>query len=169
MSHPPKVHERLAEIPAAQVGSTVVAIVDDPYSQVGAQIAVMRSVRDDPLAGMYARSQIDTAQYSAGRQWQRIHEQAAVGALKSIDPTQEPVDGHGPPHEPFTDVQRHAFAELKAVAVCLGFEGDRLVRDILGDRVSLFEAAQRRSRPKKYIGQRFRECLETLAKLWGFA
>jgi hypothetical protein len=169
MPRPDKIHERLAEIPAAQIGSTVVAIVDDPYSQVGAQIAVVRSTRDDPLAGMFARAQIDLAQFSAGRQWQRIHEQAAVGAIKAIDPTQEAVDGHCARPEPFTDRQRRAFAELKVAAVALGYEGDKLIRDILGERVSLLDASIRRGRSKKYIGQRFREALETLAKLWGYA
>jgi hypothetical protein len=89
--------------------------------------------------------------------------------VRAIDPTKEPVDGKGPPTTPFTDLQRKAMLELRHVAIVLGWEGDRLVRDILGDRVQLADAAVRRGRSKKYIGIRFRECLETMAKMWCFA
>jgi hypothetical protein len=144
-------------------------VVADPYSDAGGTITVLRATRDDPLAGMLARGQIDLAQFNAGRDWQRYWENAAVGAIRAIDPTKEPVDGKGAAPEALTDRQRDAIEELRVVGITLGFEGDRLVRDILGDRISLQESAERRGRSRKYIGQRFREVLETLAKRWGYA
>jgi hypothetical protein len=164
-----KIHERLAEIPAAQVSGTVFAIVDDPYSHSGGQIAVLRATRDDPLAAMLARGSIDQAQYHAGREWQRTWENAGIGAVRAIDPTKEPVSGSGPRPDPITDRQRRAVEELRTAQLMLGYEGDRLVREILGDRVALADAAQRHGWAKKFTGQRFKECLETMAKLWGFA
>jgi hypothetical protein len=167
--NPETVHDRRAEIPAIQAAGTVVAVVRDPYSEIGENITVLRATRDDPLAGMLARKQIDLAQHEAGREWQRYWEDAAIGSVRAIDPTKEPVDGKGPVHVPFSDLQRKAMLKLREVALVLGYEGDRLVRDILGDRVQLADAAARRGRSKKYIGQRFRECLETMAKLMGYA
>jgi len=164
-----KVHDRLAELPAIQAQHTVAAVVRDPYSDVGENITVLRATRDDPLAGMLARQQIDQAQFEAGRAWQGLWEAAEVGRIRGIDPMKEPVSGSGPPASPFTDRQREAFNELRAVSLTLGFEGDRLVREILGERVSLEAAAKRRGREKRYVGVRFRECLETMAKMWGFA
>jgi hypothetical protein len=170
---PETVHDRRAEIPAIQVAGTVVAVVrdpyPDPYTGMHHNITVIRSTKDDPLAGMLARRQIDLAQHEAGREWQRYWEDAAIGSVRAVDPTKEPVDGKGPSPTPFSDLQRKAMLELRHVAIVLGWEGDRLVRDILGDRVQLADAAMRRSRSKKYIGIRFRECLETMAHMWHFA
>ena len=46
-----------------------------------------------------------------------------------------------------------------------------LVRDILGERLSLADAARRRDwdgeRGINYAGRRFRDALDTLAGLWG--
>lgn len=147
----------------------MVAVVRDPYSDLGENITVLRSTRDDPLAGMLARQSIDLAQYEAGREWQRHWEDAQIGAVRAIDPTREPVDGKGPQTSPYNEKQRKAMGELRTVAAVLGYEGDRLIADILGSRTPLELAAQRRGRSKKYISIRFRECLETMAKIWGFA
>jgi hypothetical protein len=164
-----RIHDRRAEIPALQAEGTVAAVVADPYSKSGETITVLRATRDDPLAGMLARGQIDLAQFEAGRVWQRHWEDAAIGTVRAIDPTKEPVDGKGPAHSPFSERQREAMTELRTIALILGAEGDRLVRDILGDRVSLQLAADQRGREKRYVGVRFRECLETMAKIWCFA
>jgi hypothetical protein len=118
---------------------------------------------------MLARGSIDLAQYAAGREWQRYWEDAQIGTVRAIDPTREPVDGKGPQRSPYTEKQREAMSELRSVMAKLGYEGNRLVRDILGDRMPLELAAQHRGRSRKYIGLRFRETLETMAKVWGFA
>lgn len=167
---PPKqrseiIHDRLAEVSPSQQLGLVVDVVQDPYD-AAATISVARATRDDPLAGMHARGQIDTAQLSAGRIWQRHWEDAAIGSIRAINPMKEPVDGSGPPPVPFTDRQREAMDELRMAAVALGQEGDRIVRLVLVDRLQITELAIRVGRPKKYMGQRFRECLETLARLW---
>src|SRR5262245_23045755 len=168
-----KIHDRRAEIPAIQAAGTVVAVVRDPYPDavtgIHHNITVIRSTRDDPLSGMLARGQIDMAQYEAGREWQRHWEAAAIGVVRGIDTTKEPVDGKGPSSGLFTDQQRKAFNELRVVTVTLGYEGDRLVRNILGERMQIAEAARWHGRSKKYIGIRFRACLEKMAKMWFLA
>ena len=147
----------------------VIDTVPDPYSDCGGTIAVVRSTRDDPLAGMYSRQFIDAAQFSAGRKWQSYREEAGLGTIRGIDTTNEPVDGQGRPYSAFSDRQRTAWSELHVVARTLGFEGNRLIEDVLGDRMQLKDAAQIRNKPTKYIGMRFRESLETLAKMWSYA
>ena len=159
------IHDRLAEVSPSQQLGLVVDVVQDPYDSA-ATISVARATRDDPLAGMFARGQIDMAQLSAGRIWQRHWEDAAIGSIRAIDPTKEPVDGKGPPPMPFTDKQREAVLELRTCGVALGYTGDRIVRMVLADRMQIIQVAGLLKQPKKYIGQRFRECLETMARLW---
>lgn len=165
-----KIHERHSlHLPINSVVS--VAIVDDPYSLVGEKLEVLRSVRDDPLAGMYSRRQIDSAQFVAGRQWQQHYEAAEIGAMQAIDPARPAVDGGRIP-EPITDRQIRALRELALADKKLGSEGCALVRDVLGFRLSIHQVAEKRQataqREIDYLGRRFRECLETLAALWGF-
>jgi hypothetical protein len=159
------VHDRQAEVEGIGM---VVDVVDNPYG--AGKISVTRSTRDDPLAGMHSRGVIDAAQYAAGRHWQRAWEDSEIGAVRAVDTTREPVDGCGAMHSPFSDKQRDAFKELQMASVVLGFEGDMIVREVLGNqRMPIAAVAQRHGRPKKFMGQRFRECLEALAKLWSYA
>lgn len=165
-----KVYDRLAsDLPInAQVAP---AIVDDPYDRL-AKVRVIRSVRDDPLAGMKARDQIDDAMLAAGRLWQMYLENSEIGGTKAIDFTREAVDG-GRFKEPDITRMSIALVELKKADKQLGQEGCALIRDVLGARLTIMQAAHRRSmstqREIDYLGRRFRECLNTLAILWGFA
>lgn len=166
-----RVHVRIAtELPINAVVAP--AIVDDPYSDCGEKLEVLRSVRDDPLAGMAARGQIEDHLLKAGRRWQALLEQAEIGSVSAIDPTKEAVDGGRIP-EPITDRQIRAIRQLAEVDRLLGLEGCALIRDILGRRYSIAQAAQVReltsAREVNYIGRRLRECLETLAIHFGLA
>ena len=53
----------------------------------------------------------------------------------------------------------------------LGKEGAALMRDVLGDNLSITRAANKRgffsAREINYWGTRFRECIETLRDWWG--
>jgi hypothetical protein len=160
------VHDRRAEILPFQDTGVAVDVVEDPYG-VG-KISVLRSTRDDPLAGMRARGFIDDAQFAAGRHWQQCWEDAQIGQIRAVDTTKEPVQG-GPTCTPFTDKQREAFRELQLASVILGYEGDMIIREVLAQRMSLKDVGLKHHRPKKYIGMRFREALESMAKLWSYA
>ena len=161
-------HEAFVQIPLAQRRFVVDDLVDDP-EHPGRYSPAMRSTRDDPVAGLYARRAIDTAQMSAARIWQGHWEAAHGCVVRAIDPTREPVDGHGAAADAFSDRQRDAVLELRAVSVVLGWEGDRIVRLVLADRLTIIELSERIHRPAKYSGLRFRECLETMAKRWSLA
>lgn len=150
------------------------AIVDDPMAlNPGDKIAVMRSLRDDPLAWMASRSMIEEYQLAAGKEWQKLLEHAQIGGVRAIDPTKEAVDGKQIP-EPITDRQIKAVKKLKEADKALGVEGAQLIRDILERRlkfeaVAVLRIGDSSERTANYIGRRFRECLDTLAVLFGFA
>ncbi len=171
MAKPETIHDRRSsDLP---INSSVsVAIVSDPYSTIGEKITVLRSVRDDPLASMHSRRQIDDAQLLAGRKWQRLYEKARIGPIQAMDPGKPYVDG-GRMGDPLTVTQMAASDELNVANVVLGKGGEGLVRDILGNGLSITQAATGREYYKnheiKYVGHRFKTCLESLAILWGFA
>ena len=133
---------------------------------------VVRSIRNDPLAALHAAKQVDEAQYLAGRHWQKAHELSIVGCVRAIDPFKEAVDGGILP-EPISDIQRRGIADLARAARALGHAGDELVREILGEHRTLRQAMDRRGMSsdydRKFLARRFREALETLAVLFGYA
>lgn len=168
--HKPTVHDRRSsDLPINSVVS--IAIVSDPYA-AGEKIEVLRSVRDDPLAGMHARGHIDDAQLAAGRLWQKHYENSEIGGIRAIDPGKEAVDGGRMP-EAITDKQAKAFRALSAARQYLGAELYGLVNDILGRRVSTRLAAEARGRWTRAgwieTAHEFRHALEMLAVLWGLA
>jgi hypothetical protein len=76
----------------------VADVVENPEYVVGygndRHIKATRTLRNDPIADMYAKHKIDAAQYKAAREWQRDAEMAGP-RTKSSGHIQEPVDGGG--------------------------------------------------------------------------
>ena len=144
--------------------------VSDPY-EAGEKIIVMRSTRDDPLGDLHARRQIDEAQYQGGRAFQSTFELAERGS-RAIDFTLEYVDGGLMP-EPITEAQRRATKQLVVVYRELGADGSAIVHDVLVHNRTRAQVAARRNlageRWEKYYGLRFQECLDCLARVYGFA
>jgi hypothetical protein len=132
----------------------------------------IRSLRDDPLAGMHSRGQIDEAMFYAGRTWQMHHENSEIGGVSAIDTTKDAVDGGRIP-EPISDRQIRAFKQLRLADEALGYQGKMLIRKVLGERKSVQEYSMglglTSEREFNYMSRRLRECLDTLAELWGFA
>jgi hypothetical protein len=147
-------------------------VADDPY-EPGAKVTVLRSLRDDPLAAMHHAKQIDQAQFIAGRHWQRVFELAQGGGMRAVDLSSERVDGGGIAQATISDAQIRAFGDLAKAMSALGQEGESLVKDFLGRGWTLTDIAARRGavseRERGYIGWRLRECLNTLAVVFGYA
>lgn len=166
----PPVHDRLAETP---FNATVrIDTVDDPYGSVlGEKVRVLRSLRDDPVGALHAAGQIEYYHYLVARHWQSAYQIAEVGGARAIDPTREAVDGGLIP-EFFTDQKRKALGDLFKAKQALGEQGNILVHDVLANGMTIRAAALKRGavaeRDRLYIGRRFRECLETLALLFGY-
>jgi hypothetical protein len=169
--NPAKAHDRRSrDLPR---NAEVAAIeVDDPLAlEPGEKIVTLRSIRNDPLARMHTHRQIDEAQYQGGRAFQHDWEKAERGP-QAVDPTREYVDG-GQKREPITEGQRKAVLRLNRAERELGADGSALVHEVLILGMTMEQIGQRRGlrgqRWIDYFARRFRECLDRLALIYGFA
>lgn len=167
---PSKVHDRRSTdlLRNAQVAPME---VDDPYAiKDGDKIVVMVSVRET-LSALHARNQIDEAQYRAGREFERFFYQTNA-QIKAMNLENPYVDCS---FVPATIIDAHcdAVEALKRADRALGLEGSALTRNVLIHGMSFGQIAALRGMKGevevKYIGKRFRECLDTLARHFGFA
>jgi len=146
--------------------------VDNPLGlEPGEKIVALRSIRNDPLGRLHSHRQIDEAQYQAGRAFQDDWERAERGP-QAVDPGREYVDGVQA-REPITEGQRKAVLRLNRAERDLGADGSALVHDVLVRGMTMEQVRQRRGlctqRWNDYFSRRFRECLDRLALLYGFA
>jgi hypothetical protein len=133
--------------------------VDDPLAlEAGEKIVALRSIRNDPLARLPSRAQINEAQYRGGRAFQNDWERAERGP-QAVDPTREFVDGVQT-REPITQGQRKAVLRLNRVERELGADGSTLVHDVLVQGMTMEQIGQRRGlvaqRWKDYFSGAFR-------------
>jgi hypothetical protein len=166
-----KIHDRRSrDLPR---NAEVAAVeVDDPLAlEPGEKIVTLRSIRNDPLGRMHSYRHLDEAQYQGGRAFQDDWEKAERGP-RAVDPTREYVDG-GRAREPITERQRKAVLRLNRVERELGADGSALVHEVLILGLTMEQIAQRRElrgqRWIDYFARRFRECLDRLALIYGFA
>ena len=159
---PTKVHDRRSrDLPR---NAEVTAIeVDDPLAlEPGEKIVTLRSIRYDPLARLHTHRHIDEAQYQGGRAFQHDWEKAERGP-QAVDPTREPI----------TERQRKAVLRLNRAERELGADGAALVHEVLILGMTMEQVGQRRGlrgqRGTDYFARRFRECLDRLALIYGFA
>ena len=166
-----KSHDRRAQdLPR---NAEVAAIeVDDPLAlEPGEKIVTLRSIRNDPLGRLHTHHQIDEAQYQGGRAFQDDWEKAERGP-QAVDPSRPYVDG-AQAREPITERQRKAVLRLNRIERELGADGSALVHEILVLGLTMEQIGQRRGvrgqRWMDYFSRRFRECLDRLALIYGFA
>ena len=166
-----RIHDRRSnELPR---NAEVAAVeVDDPLAlEPGEKIVTLRSLRNDPLGRLHSHHQIDESQYQGGRAFQDDWERAERGP-QAVDPTREYVDG-GRPREPITERQRKAVLRLNRAERELGADGSALVHEVLVLGLTMEQVGQRRAlrgqRWIDYFARRFRECLDRLALIYGFA
>src|SRR6266513_5049553 len=169
--NPAKVHDRRSRdlLRNAEVATIE---VDDPLAlEPGERIVTLRSIRNDPLARLRTHRQIDEAQYQGGRAFQSDWEKAERGP-QAVDPTREYVDGVRM-REPVTEGQRKAVLRLNRAQRELGADGSALVHEVLILGLTMEQVSQRRRLPGQrwmdYFARRFRECLDRLALIYGFA
>jgi hypothetical protein len=164
------IHDRRAtELPANAL--VAVGLRDDPYER-GAKISVALSLKGDPLLSLHVRGMIADYQFAAGREWQRHFEMAQIDGMKSRAAV-DPVDGGGFTVEFLTDAKRKAIAKLVYCRAILGETGNAIVTLVLGGNLPIQQAALARGmvtrREIEYVGQRFRESLGELARVFGYA
>lgn len=148
-----------------------VQMIDDPLElKRGRKPPPLRAklvnLRDDPIGQMAKRKQIEPEQLEAARKWQALHDTAAsVSGSRGIDPSAMKVDG-GRFSEPVNDAQFGAIKRLEQLDGVLGCVGAALVRSVLGDRLTVAQAAAMMGDSSKrgmlHVGRRLHECLDTL-------
>jgi hypothetical protein len=137
-------------------------------------VTVVTALRDDPLGRMFARRQVDRAQFDAGRAYQFLCDTAELLSLRSIDPARTRVSGGRIP-EPITDKSQRAAKKLREVDEKLvgryGEEGLTISRGVLADRKSLETVAKEHGaeseRDMRSVGWLFRKCLDQIAHRLG--
>jgi hypothetical protein len=139
--------------------------------ELGAKLMVMRSTRNDPLANLHARKSIDEAQYAGGRAFQQDFETAERGP-KAIDPSQPYVDCSRVERGISAAISK-ALDGLTKARDELGQNGGALMHDFLIEGLNVVEIGIKRGMVSelelKYLGKRVRECLESLAIVYGYA
>jgi hypothetical protein len=169
--YPGRVHDRRSQdLPYNAEVATVE--IDDPLAiEPGEKIVALRSIRSDPLGRLHSHRQIDDAQYQGGRAFQNDWEKAERGP-RAVDTTREYVDG-GERREPITDAQRKAVLRLNRAERELGADGSTLVHEVLILGMTMEQVGERRGlrsqRWNDYFARRFKECLDRLALIYGFA
>jgi hypothetical protein len=168
---PGRAHDRRSQ--DLPYNAEVAAIeVDDPLGlEPGDKIVALRSIRNDPLGRLHSHRQIDQAQFRGGRAFQHDWEKAERGP-RAVDTTREYVDG-GERREPITEAQRRAVLRLNRIERELGADGSLLVHEVLILGMTMDQVGQRRGlrsqRWNDYFARRFKECLDRLALIYGFA
>lgn len=160
----PTVHDRRSTDLLANA-LAVPTVVDDPMER-GAKIAVMRSIRDDKLAAMRSRDEIDEAQFLAGRKYEMIYEWCEVGNVQAINPTKEAVDGGGW-GDVLSNRQINATRDLSDIRAHIGADADELMHRILIRRMT-FGSLGLSERKTAELRRGFFHILEQMAHYWGY-
>ena len=131
------------------------------------KLKVIAAVRDDMVAKMYARRQIDRACFMAARDYQGVFEIAQSARIRSVDLSMPVIENSRTDRAQAIDVHRHAADRLRRLDRALlrrfGEDGVELVRDILGRGHTVQQAAHDRGdttkQPVNWWGGFFRRCL----------
>lgn len=131
-----------------------------------------RARRNDPLAQLLARHQIDEVEYIAGRQWQGAYERAELGGARAIDTTKEYVDGGSFP-DPLSNSMAKALGDLRLAARAMGPHSESIVHDVLVrgwtySQIAAVRGVDDEAHRREY-GRVFREALKVLSVVFGLA
>jgi hypothetical protein len=118
-------------------------LVDDPY-EPGAKLRVVRNVREHPVSHLHARGVLSESQRIAGEAFRSNYERAVLGGAKSIDYTEERVDG-GLPAEPLSEAVQRAVDWLNDIArhSGCGMRGYAILTAVCGEGLGLQDTARR--------------------------
>jgi hypothetical protein len=122
---------------------------------------------------LHDRRQVSDSEYRAGRDFQKLLEEAELGRMRTNDPSREPVDGGTGFRDGISDRELRAFRQLGKLWPILGKDGSAILHAFLGERQFLASIALARGlaadqQTLRYLGRRVRECLATLATEFGY-
>jgi hypothetical protein len=137
------------------------------------RIRVQRALRNDPLAKLHATGRLNDVELRVGRRVQSLMEASEVGGIRTMDPTNEPVDGGGKIREPINDRQLRAMKYLNGTLYpLLGKLGKALVSAVLAGGMMPEDYARSTgigdARGINSIGREFQRYLGMLAGELGY-
>lgn len=136
---------------------------------------VVYASKRDVIAGMYARGQIDKAMYLGAIEYAGTFERAMALSVRGVD-TSAPVVSGGSGND-MVDTVAEAVRRLARLEARIrndhGRAGVNLVRDVLGDGLTIERSAKRRGgggrQAAEWCGGTLRRCMEVLAEACGHA
>jgi hypothetical protein len=151
---PPRKKAKITLAGSYMQAELVATDVADPYEK-GAEIRVMKNVREHPLHRLHHLGVIRPHQYLAGMEFCRRFELAGIGKQGAIDYSQDRVDG-GLPAEPLSERMVEAFQWLNDVARYpdIGKQGFVALEAVCGQGKAVSEWAREIGRTNGYSKQR---------------
>lgn len=144
-------------------------LIEAPDSD--AKVLATKTLRDAPLDRLFVRKQISQTQYEAGCKARELFELFGSDGVRAMNFEKPLVDSSGCSALGITDAQLRAATRLKVARGILGQEGFNLICEVLGRRKFIETIARERGvdsqREKDFLARRFRECLDSLAVLFG--
>lgn len=129
------------------------------------RIRAQFNMRESYAGLLYGRHAIDAAQWEAAGIIRRAYEAMGGAGARAIDYERPYVDG-GQITQPIVDRHLEASAKLHEALKALGPEGYNLTLRLAGEGQTPKDLSPVESR-QRYFRERFKECLNTLAVLWG--
>lgn len=130
------------------------------------RIAAAYNARESYAGWLVIKGLITTSEYEAASIVRAAFEAMGGAGASAMDYTKEPVDGGGMA-DPISERQMQAGQTLKQCAAHLGPRGHSLVISLAGEGRWPRDLAPGDRVKQDYLSMRFRECLESLAVLWG--
>ena len=150
--------------------------VDNPYFNRAApadttnpaKIKARINRRESYPVYLFHRGTVDEAEFIAAKRSCAVYETIGGAGARAIDYGRQQVDG-GQIAQSVTEAQLYASQTLHQMLKVLGSEGYHLTLNLTGAGLwprDLAGEDEQRQR-SRYIGERFKECLDVLAVHWG--
>lgn len=165
--------EQLGEPTAVRRLHTRVAAIADPYNPGGKRLLATINIRTDLLELELAHDRISHPAFLVGREIQKMLEQATRTGAGNQWNSGDRVDQYQRKEQQIVrhlEIARKIESHAAWMRRCLGRENIdcRIIRNILGDQMGYGACAvlhgKKGDRGARYVAQRFRDALETLAK-----
>lgn len=148
--------------------------VDDPYFDAKTpesranprKMKATINARESYAMWLYAREHIDHAELLAAKRIRGAWERLGGAGARAIDYTREKVDGGAMP-QTISDDHLRAARILKDAQAVLGPAGYDLTIKLACMGLWISDLSSKEVH-QKYLGMRFRECLDTLSAHWGY-
>ncbi|MEL6089536.1 hypothetical protein [Bartonella schoenbuchensis] len=170
-AHPHTKHQHIGHLKTEEM----LIETSNPYFQPTHQespsnprtIVAVANAHSRPIALLYAKGHISTAQYKAAERFYYYWHIQQGNTHMSIDYTRQKVDG-GLCYTDTLERQMEATDQLQAIKIQLGVLGYQLVEQVIGYNLSIKDLSPLKRRQNS-LADHLRDCLDLMATHWGYA